>query len=1607
MRNYHSQRLLSWICSVITGVFTLALNGAPAAANRLVYLDENDPFYVHLGFPKLTTPQWVGEPGVEAVVILAIDDLREPKKYETVLRPILERLKQIDGRAPVSIFCNTLDPQQAQFQAWLEEGLSLEVHTLTHPCPLLAKGNFQAAADVVHNGLELMNRIPNNNSVAFRMPCCDSINSPSPRFFAEIFNRTNAAGQFLTMDSSVMNIPTWKDPALQKEWVTDGDGREKFRKYLPFPSFVTTVEDYPYPYVIGKLCWEFPAMVPSDWEAQHIQGTNNPVTVADWKAALDATVLKQGAFTFIFHPHGWIRPNQMVEFIDYAVQKYGKKVKFLNFREAQERLDKHLLAGQPLRAANGQDNGARLVDLDNDGYLDVLIGNERVQKTRLWNPKRNAWTESELPAPLVALDQQSQRRDNGVKFGVVRSNGNATMLVANERMRGAWHFENGQWVQDKSLLTGLELDNQPVLTSRNQIDRGVRLRDVDNNGTCELIVGNDSQNAVYRWMPDEQSWKKLAYALPKGASIVDASGQDNGLRFADINTDGYDDVVFSNEQSYSLNLYVPKLYLGFQAGWTRDVITGKRGEPGEIPMIVRGGTIRNNGAWFHSRHLWVQNEDTATLKDLVDRRSYEELLGGLKPSGKSPKASLESIRVRPGFKVELVAAEPLVTDPIAFDWGADGKLWVVEMGDYPLGVDGTGKPGGIVRFLEDTDGDGLYDKSTVFLEGLNFPSGVMPWRKGVLVSAAPEIFYAEDTDGDGKADVRKTLFDGFREGNQQHRVNGFDYGLDNWIYGANGDSGGEVRAVGTTSGRALAGTGTSNSRINIRGHDIRFRPDDGLFETVEGQTQYGRHRDDWGNWFGNNNPAWLWHYYLPEKYLARNPNLAVKSLKQYQANYPNSSRVHAISRTIQRFNDIAMVNHVTSGNSATPYRDDLFGPEFATSVFISEPVHNVVHREVLEPDGVTFTSHRPSDEQDREFLASTDNWFRPITLKTGPDGALYIADMYRFVLEHPEWIPPDTQRSLDLRAGHDQGRIYRVYPVSAVLRKVPRLDRLDTAGLVAALDSPNGWQRDTAQRLLVHSGDQSAAPLLEKLIQQTSNPKARLQALGTLDGLGALTPSFLASVLNDSHPSIREHAVRSCESFLRPEGTEAARSASPASRAVGRPGEKGALEAALLKVGDDPSLRVRYQCAFTLGEWNDPRAGEGLVKLAIRDADNPQMQIAILSSASRHARTMLESAVTARFGQVPASLLEQLLSLAIQMNDDSALVKPLRALTNPGDGPLDAWRLGAVAGFLDGVERRDGSLAVFQQKASPELKQALQELERPLVRAREMALNANATEADRLAVVRLLGRGATGQTEDIDGLSALLQPQISPSLQRAALANLARTKGARSAEILLLGWKSYGPGTRTEVLNILLSRPEWIGKLLEALESGQVAAAQIGPVHQQKLLGQGQAAVRQRAQKLFTAQTDRKKVLKEYERVPELSGDATKGAALFRQHCAICHRFRGEGTDIGPDLGALSSKSPQVLLAAILDPNQAVEARYVSYTAVTVSGRELSGIIASETPNSLSLRMANGAEETILRSDLKTLTSSGLSAMPEGLENALNPQALADLIQYLVAAPGL
>ncbi len=568
------------------------------AGNRLAYLDDLDPYYPHAKFPKLITPQWVGEAGVEAVVILAIDDMKDPKKYETFLRPILNRLKKIDGRAPVSIMSCSVDPKDAQLQAWLKDGLSFEVHTVDHPCPYFRPG-FAKAKDTFDRCVDLMHEIPGNKPVAFRMPCCDSMNTPSPRHWAEVFNKQSSNRNYLSLDSSVFTAFTSADAELPKELVLE-DGKERFKKYLPGDrDFVNWIENYPYPYLIGKYCWQFPCMTPSDWQAQHLHKPNNPLTLRDWKAALDCTVVKKGVFNMVFHPHGWIKAEQVIDFIDHAVAKHGNKVKFMTFREAHERLQKAIFRGDRWRAC--ADN-VFLLDVDNDGYLDIVDLRGGNGKTYLWDAELATWRIVAGPGQLGF----NTLLGGGFHFGILQKTGYASVahyqravgaMALDRYTEGIFHFDGKKWVADTKIGAGVPSQTVPIW----------RLLDIDGDGICEKLDGG---TGVHAYEPGKD-WQRLPFGY--GQTARDAS-----LRFLDLNGDGKLDIVFANEKEFGVSFFSD-----LKKGW-KQVRAGKTGDAKPIPMITRNGA--NNGCWAHSGSLWWANEDTHLLKNHVDRRAYKELL---------------------------------------------------------------------------------------------------------------------------------------------------------------------------------------------------------------------------------------------------------------------------------------------------------------------------------------------------------------------------------------------------------------------------------------------------------------------------------------------------------------------------------------------------------------------------------------------------------------------------------------------------------------------------------------------------------------------------------------------------------------------------------------------------------------------------------------------------------------------------------------------------------------------------------------------------------------------------------------------------------------------
>jgi putative membrane-bound dehydrogenase-like protein len=577
-------------------------------------------------------------------------------------------------------------------------------------------------------------------------------------------------------------------------------------------------------------------------------------------------------------------------------------------------------------------------------------------------------------------------------------------------------------------------------------------------------------------------------------------------------------------------------------------------------VLKEGGYEAESSLWYYDRpaRLAPENEDliVKTVHELVpDSFNVKD---AERPDPLSPEHALRTFRIKPGLTIELAAAEPLVQSPVAIDWDPEGRLWVVEMFDYPAGVDGDWKPGGRVKVLTDSDRDGRYDRASVFLNSLPFPTGLMVTPKGVLVCAAPDILLAQDTNGDGKADVLRTNYTGFATHNYQARVNGFAWGLDGWIHGSSGLFGGKIKNLVT------------GKEVDLSGRDFRINLATWEIEPVAGITQQGRIRDDWGNWFGNDNSTLLWQFPLSDHCARRNPHVVYPSPRVNVAKRADANKVFPISRTLERFNDPQMANRVTSACGPEIYRDTFLGDEFYGSAFVCEPVHNLVTRLLLERDGVTFAARRADDELNREFLASSDNWFRPVQVRTGPDGALWVVDMYRFVIEHPRWIPPDRLKKLDVRAGAEMGRIYRV--VSKV--KSPRKFEF-------ALNSPNGPARDMAQHW--------SQPKGSELFLRSSNPAVRVQCLAV-----GVSPRILAEAYTDPHPAVRAEAIRVTKTF-------------------------SDLEKALPALVNDPDESVRFQLALSLGDWDTSAASEALVKLA----GDGWMQAAILSSARFHLGALL------------------------------------------------------------------------------------------------------------------------------------------------------------------------------------------------------------------------------------------------------------------------------------------------------------------------------------------------------------------------------------------------
>lgn len=564
------------------------------------------------------------------------------------------------------------------------------------------------------------------------------------------------------------------------------------------------------------------------------------------------------------------------------------------------------------------------------------------------------------------------------------------------------------------------------------------------------------------------------------------------------------------------------------------------------------------------------------------------------PGPLSPEESIKKLQVADGFKIQVYASEPYVFDPVALEFDEQGDAYVVEMPDYPFEVE-RGKGKGRIRILKDINSDGRIDKSVIFAENITEATSILPYKGGLIVTAAPDILYLKDTNEDGKSDIRETIFTGFFENNSEAQITSLRYGIDNWIYAANSGQSGQVTL--TKGGKTL----------NVAGADFRFRLDRGQFEVETGSAQFGHTINDWGHRFMSQNTLHIRQAVIPRRYILRNPHLPTQTaaknisdheLDMYQISetpYWRAARTEARNRDFKA-NNINRVEYArgkfTGASGGTVYTGNAFENKYYGNIFTSDVAGNLVHRDVvtLAKNSPVYIASRDTTEKNKEFIASSDTWFRPVNFTVGPDGYLYVLDYYRQHIETPVSIPDSLKTNMDFLAGNDMGRIYRVLPVNAGVKKISfNLKNSKSGNLLVMLSHPNGWWRMQAHRLLVERQDKSVVQGLKNIIKTNKDPRARLHALYVLEGLNALNAGIVKQALQDTSAGVRENAIMLAERY--PE----------------------TLSMLSQKV-NDPSIRVAFQAALSLGEFSGQGVTSALAQFVNKYGYDQWFKTAILSS---------------------------------------------------------------------------------------------------------------------------------------------------------------------------------------------------------------------------------------------------------------------------------------------------------------------------------------------------------------------------------------------------------
>jgi putative membrane-bound dehydrogenase-like protein len=905
--------------------------------------------------------------------------------------------------------------------------------------------------------------------------------------------------------------------------------------------------------------------------------------------------------------------------------------------------------------------------------------------------------------------------------------------------------------------------------------------------------------------------------------------------------------------------------------------------------------------------------------------------------------ALRGLQLRTGFRIQLVAADPLISNPVALAFDANGRLFVAEQ---PLnGAEGR------IKLLEDADGDGVFDSATAFADKLNSPSALVCYGDGLFVASGTQILFLADKTGDGIADVRREVFDGFNatgaNATASGGLNNLVWGPDNRIHGATAGAMGDItcQAIPTTQALTLAG------------NDIAFDPRTLVMELEPGTASRGVSFDNAGRRFtaSPGRPAYL--SVVDPIRAARNPLIIWPELTaDLTPTDPVGFTLAPVAGPDGRVQPLFVPARYTRISGLLLYRGGALPANFVNNVFFTDPVLRVVSRWQFRENALVPAIERPAAEASSEFLASAEPSFRPVQIISGPDGTLYIADQARERLEQ-------------IRA---QGRIWRITPANYKSPKPPQLSASKTAELVGLLTSPAGWTRDTAARLLFERRDTNAVPLLVQQLARASSPLTRLSALQVLHGLEALTEAHLILALRDRDEAVRARAMQLASEFI----------------------HGGLVSDALWNqvaaATSDRSDRVRVEAAFALGLAQRPDVADRLAELAANSPDNRIVQLAVLTAAGGRAISLLQELAgnpRLRDSAIGWDFMQQLAMMTGQ-ESASGMDALLRTLTRSAADAFETLALARAVG--EGLQTAGRS---FVATAPDETWRDVG------LRALDIGVGSGPANT-RAEAIRFVGVSGYTQREVGDWLLALLVPAEPQAVQSAAIDALARFGDPRVTAAFIQRWPGLSTESQRDIVTHLLERFDSTMSLMTALEQNRIPRAALTDVQINFLRSHRNPDTAARAVALYGPPGQRG-LAERFAGVLKLTGSAARGREVFINRCAACHRLDGEGRAYGPDLDTVRTRSPEKLLQDILEPDTEVRPEYQTHVVQRTDNTLLFGLLSQPGRNMYAVRMPGVAPLFIPAAQVAETLPQDWSLMPQAASAGLSAGALADLLALL------